>query len=115
MNVQVGLSIMFLVSGMVMSVVALPLMRGRIPRNGIYGFRVPKTLSSDAIWYPANRFMGEELFKCGLFITGGSLILTLVALILPIGLDIVGFAGLFLTMIPLLVAVVRGFKHLSKL
>ena len=35
--------------------VSIPLMLGMVPRNHWYGFRTPKTLSSDSVWYPANR------------------------------------------------------------
>ena len=31
---------------------------GKVPPNGAYGFRTPKTLSSEDVWYPANRAAG---------------------------------------------------------
>ena len=39
----------------------------RIPRNGFYGFRTPYTLSSDQVWYRANRISGLALLAAGLF------------------------------------------------
>ena len=44
---QTGLALLFLVEGALMTMVALPLIYRKIPRNHIYGFRVPKTLKSD--------------------------------------------------------------------
>ena len=38
--------------------VSVPLIFEWIPRNGLYGFRTPRTLESDAIWYPANKMAG---------------------------------------------------------
>ena len=38
--------------------VSAPMALGRIPPNGIYGFRTEKTLSSPEVWYPANRASG---------------------------------------------------------
>ena len=38
--------------------VSIPMVLGRVPPNGTYGFRTPKTLSSDDVWYPANRAAG---------------------------------------------------------
>jgi len=38
--------------------VSVPLIFEWIPRNGFYGFRTPRTLESDAIWYPANKIAG---------------------------------------------------------
>jgi len=35
--------------------VSVPLIFEWIPRNGLYGFRTPRTLESDAVWYPANK------------------------------------------------------------
>jgi hypothetical protein len=32
-----------------------PLARGKIGRNGFYGFRTPRTLASDKAWYAVNR------------------------------------------------------------
>jgi uncharacterized membrane protein len=37
---------------------AIPLILRKVPRNGVYGFRTPKTLRSDEIWYAANAFFG---------------------------------------------------------
>jgi len=54
---------MFLLEGIVLGAVSLPLVASRIPRNGLYGFRTPKTLASDAVWYEANRYAGRALFS----------------------------------------------------
>ena len=37
---------------------SIPLILGKVSANGSYGFRTPKTLSSDDVWYPANRAEG---------------------------------------------------------
>jgi uncharacterized membrane protein len=42
----------------VFAALAAPLALGKVPPNGFYGFRTPKTLSSPDIWYPANRIAG---------------------------------------------------------
>jgi uncharacterized membrane protein len=44
---------------------AVPLVLGTIPPNGLYGFRTPKTMSSPDIWYPANRVAGWLLVAAG--------------------------------------------------
>ncbi len=43
---------------LVILVVSVPMILGKVPPNGIYGFRTPKTLSSPDVWYPANRASG---------------------------------------------------------
>ena len=37
---------------------SVPMILGKVPPNGAYGFRTPKTLSSPDVWYPANRASG---------------------------------------------------------
>ncbi len=39
-------------------VVAIPLVLGKVPPNGAYGFRTERTLASQDVWYPANRAAG---------------------------------------------------------
>lgn len=110
------LVVIFLASGTLLCLIALPLIAGRIPRNRWYGMRVPKTLASDEVWYPANRFAGRALFRSGRLIAAGSLIL-LGALLLgaPLTVDQVGYIGLALTLIPLTVAVVQSLLYLRRL
>jgi uncharacterized membrane protein len=43
---------------LVIFLVAIPMILKIIPRNRLYGFRTARTLQSDAVWYPANRFAG---------------------------------------------------------
>ncbi len=46
-------------------VVGIPMVLGIIPPNRFYGYRTRKTLSSAAIWYPANRAAGWSMVLCG--------------------------------------------------
>lgn len=54
----VGLGVLFLV-------LAVPLMLGRIPPNGLYGFRTSRTVSNPELWYPVNAYTGRLLFAFG--------------------------------------------------
>ncbi len=38
-----------------------PLILGKVKPNAVYGFRTPKTLSNDEIWYAANRTAGWDM------------------------------------------------------
>jgi uncharacterized membrane protein len=44
---------------------AIPMILQKIPRNGLYGFRTAYTLSSDEVWYRANRISGIALLVAG--------------------------------------------------
>ena len=46
---------------LLMILVSVPMVMRRLPPNGIYGFRTPKTLSNPQIWYQANRLAGLNL------------------------------------------------------
>jgi uncharacterized membrane protein len=46
-------------------VLSVPLILGMVSRNGWYGFRTHYTLSSDKVWYPANRVAGIALLLAG--------------------------------------------------
>ena len=43
---------------LVIVVLSIPMILDRVPPNGAYGFRTPKTLSSEDVWYAANRAAG---------------------------------------------------------
>ncbi len=40
--------------GPVLILVSIPLLFGWVPRNRLYGFRVPATLRHDTVWYAVN-------------------------------------------------------------
>lgn len=50
----------------IMLVLAIPLILEKVPRNYLYGFRTPYTMSSDQVWYHANRVAGLALLGTGL-------------------------------------------------
>jgi SdpI/YhfL family protein len=103
----------FLVSGLLLCAIAIPLIREQIPRNRWYGFRVPKTLASDQVWYAANRFAGRDLLATGLIIAAGTLALWPFAGRLSV--DAVSWWGLALTLVPLSISLYRGFQYLRTL
>lgn len=59
----------------IVALVAVPMVLGKVPPNGFYGFRTPKTLSSAAIWYPANRFSGWMMIAAAALASGFNLTL----------------------------------------
>jgi uncharacterized membrane protein len=42
-------------------VLSIPLIQKKVKRNGIYGFRLPKSMSNDERWYKSNWFAGWAL------------------------------------------------------
>lgn len=53
--------ITILACDVLLAAIAVPLMLRKVPRNFLYGFRTPATLSSDHVWYEANAHFGSRL------------------------------------------------------
>ena len=70
----------FLLTGLLLIVLAIPMIRGKVKRNAWYGMRLPVTQKSDDIWYPANAYAGKGLVVSGL-------IVMVTAVLLPLLLD----------------------------
>jgi uncharacterized membrane protein len=103
---------MYIFGGLLLVAVSVPMINRRIGRNGFYGFRTPKTLSDDRIWYDANEYAGRQLFAAGLITSVGSTILTLIP-----QLDaLVRILGCLAVMIGALMwSIVRSMAYLNKL
>jgi uncharacterized membrane protein len=52
---------------LVIIVLSIPMVLGKVPRNSLYGFRTAYTLSSDEVWYRANKVSGIALLLAGVF------------------------------------------------
>jgi uncharacterized membrane protein len=48
-------------------VLSIPMILRKVPRNSLYGFRTAYTLSSDEVWYRANKISGTALLIAGVF------------------------------------------------
>jgi uncharacterized membrane protein len=87
---------------------SVPLVLGKVPPNGAYGFRTPKTLSSPLIWYPANRVAGWSLIVAGA-----------VALVLNVGLSLLAPGWddgvVAVTVGPLMLSLIPSYLYLRRL
>lgn len=61
--------------GMFLIAISLPMMYDKVPPNGFYGFRTPRTMSDPNPWYPANRVAGRNLALAGLIVSTTALVL----------------------------------------
>ena len=103
---------LFVGSGVLLALIAIPLMQRRVRPNLWYGFRVRQTLDNPDIWYAANAYAGRRLFWLGL--------LTIVAAIIlyPLpGLSLDGYALLVggVVLIAFVVVIVQSFRYLATL
>jgi UPF0716 family protein affecting phage T7 exclusion len=56
-----GIAIPSIFCGILFIVISLPLLRGSIPMNRFYGFRISKAFTSDANWYAINKYGAKAL------------------------------------------------------
>ena len=106
------LFVMFIVSGITLTFISIPLIAEKIKPNYWYGFRVAKTLNNPEIWYKANKYAGWRLLGAGLTITLSSLLLYL----LP-GLDLLAYSVISLLVFTgvLTISIFQSFIYLRKL
>ena len=91
---------------------AIPLLQEKIKRNNWYGFRTPRTLSSDEIWYPVNKESAKYMIGAGILIMlSGIALFFLKDTIAP---NILVIISVVLTMFCLIGAVIKSFMFLSK-
>jgi uncharacterized membrane protein len=62
-------------AGLVVAGVSIPLILRRIPMNGFYGVRIPKSFVSDDNWYAINAYGGRVLAVAGAIISVVGLII----------------------------------------
>ena len=93
-------------SCVLVAIISVRLILGVVPPNGIYGFRTAVTLSSRAVWYPANAFAGWAL------LSAASVSATLLAILPGTGRRWLPWAILSA---PIFGAVVASFAYVSYL
>jgi uncharacterized membrane protein len=105
--------IMFLFMGVLFIALSVPLMLKKVPPNNWYGFRTPKTLSDEKIWYEANRISAQGMALVGVVLILLSLTLLLLAKEMSdlTKLIIIGV----IMIVSLAVALIRSFKALSRM
>src|SRR5438093_6392374 len=105
MQSALGFALAYMATGIMFCLISVPLIKGRVPRNRWYGFRVPKTLRSDSVWYPVNAYSGKCLYVSGLIIAAGSLLLV------PLGLFLSAETIAMIGLIVMIVAVTSPLEN----
>jgi hypothetical protein len=72
-----------LLGGTVMILLSIPLYLQKIGPNGLYGFRVKKTLENPELWYPVNKYASVWLM-----LAGGVMIIAAIGLLFVPGLGV---------------------------
>jgi len=103
----------FILIGILEIILGIPLLLKKVKPNWLYGFRLPKTLSSDEIWYKSNKYVGRDLIVVGIIVILGSLFLLIFKTdSLAIGISLL---SILLIILPIIVILIRGFNYLKEL
>ena len=98
---------------LVVLAVSVPMILGKVPPNSVYGFRTPKTLSSQDVWYPANRAAGWLMLAAAVISICFNLALWWTVPEWPLDRTASWMMGG--TMIPLAMSIVASFIYLRRL
>ena len=104
------LLVMYIVSGLLLTGLALPLMCRKIPPNHWYGFRVRKTLENEAVWYAVNEFSAKRLLWVGVVTVAaavGFFCLTTRVDLYGIGVATVVLGGLAVVLVIFVVSILK--------
>lgn len=69
------LLVLYLIFGALLVILSIPLLRGKIKPNGLYGFRVRATLENPEIWYAVNRHSAKRILASGVAIFLAAIVL----------------------------------------
>ena len=113
MSIELLLIIITVLIGILYIIIGVPLLFEKVKPNWLYGFRLPKTLSNDEIWYKSNKYVGREFIVAGIVVVFGSLFL----LVFKSSFSIIEITwmGASLLTIPLIVVLIKGVIYLKKL
>lgn len=51
---------LYLIGGILLALLSIPLIAGKVKPNPFYGFRVPATLENPDLWYPVNKYFAKR-------------------------------------------------------
>lgn len=106
--------VMFALSGLLVVGLSIPMILGKVKPNWWYGFRTPKTLSDERIWYKANAYAGKLLLVIGLSWVVGAVVLRYIPAIGG-SFELYNWAYLLLVIIGLILLLILSLRYLSSL
>lgn len=102
----------FILVGLLFISLSIPMVLRQVPPNGIYGFRVHRTLEDPVVWYEANAYSGRTMIWAGV-----ATIITAIILALIPGIRDISYVALVVgvMLVSVTVSLVLSWRHLSSL
>ncbi len=108
---MIELLVMFLISGVILVAISIPLINGRIAPNALYGFRVRDTLDDPRTWYKTNTYSGKWLLATGLIFIAVCILAYNIPNISSDTYSLVCLAGF---LIPMTIGVFMSWRYMKK-
>lgn len=83
MDINLGYGLAFLVIGLFIAGLCLPLRQRKIGKNRWYGFRYPQSYTSDSNWYRINEYGARRLIPWSLIVALTGALALIYAIIAP--------------------------------
>jgi len=106
------LKTIYISGGLLLILLAIPLILRKIPPNSMYGFRVKWTLEDPELWYSMNAYTSKWLVFVGLCAILGAVGLSLIP---EITLDVYAFGNLGIFAASFTLALIQSIRFLRKL
>ncbi len=108
---MITLLLLYLVTGLLLVGLSLPLIYRKIPPNYWYGFRVKATLENEDVWYPVNEYAARRLLWVGIATAVAAAVLF--SLLTNVG--VYASAMGCIVLLGLAVSVIQSFLYLRRL
>jgi len=103
---------MFLISGVILVALSIPMILGKVAPNPIYGFRVPDTMNNPKIWYAVDAYSGKWLLITGLIFIATCILSNFIPNISVDTYSLICIAGFF---IPMTIGFIMSWKYMKNL
>jgi hypothetical protein len=104
--------VLYLVGGVLLIALSIPLLYDKIPPNSFYGFRVSQTITDPKVWYAVNRYSARWLLVAGLSIVAAAILLYFIP---GISVDVYALGCLAVFVVTLTVGLVKSFLYMKTL
>jgi hypothetical protein len=108
---------LFVFLGITFTLIAIPMIAGKIPPNPLYGFRTRATLNDPELWYRVNSYSGKWFFWSGIATILAAVFFFLLAItgLIPISEEIYTWLCLAVSVGCSMFGIQRSFAYMAKL
>lgn len=107
-----SLFLLYFAGGLLLVLLAVPLVLEKVKPNAIYGFRIQATLENPAVWYAVNKHFGRRLLLVGVVNCLASALLYFVP---GISLDVYALCMLAVFAVTFFLALAQSWKYMKSL